>query len=75
MSDDLFSLRDRVAVVTGGSGQLGAEIVRGLEERGARVAVFDLADRHAGPRLTRQFGYTCSARSAVSGLRQLWDLG
>jgi NAD(P)-dependent dehydrogenase (short-subunit alcohol dehydrogenase family) len=43
MSDDLFSLRDRVAVVTGGAGQLGAEIVRELEERGARVAVFDLA--------------------------------
>jgi NAD(P)-dependent dehydrogenase (short-subunit alcohol dehydrogenase family) len=40
---DLFSLRDRVAVVTGGSGQLGGEIVRGLEERGARVAVFDVA--------------------------------
>jgi NAD(P)-dependent dehydrogenase (short-subunit alcohol dehydrogenase family) len=40
---DLFSLEDRVAVVTGGAGQLGREIVRGLEERGARVAVFDLA--------------------------------
>jgi NAD(P)-dependent dehydrogenase (short-subunit alcohol dehydrogenase family) len=43
MSDDLFSLRDRLAIVTGGAGQLGAEIVRGLEERGARVAVFDIA--------------------------------
>jgi NAD(P)-dependent dehydrogenase (short-subunit alcohol dehydrogenase family) len=44
---DLFSLEDRVAVVTGGAGQLGAEIVRGLEERGARVAVFDIAaDRY-----------------------------
>ena len=40
---DLFSLDGRVAIVTGGAGQLGAEIVRGLEERGARVAVFDLA--------------------------------
>jgi NAD(P)-dependent dehydrogenase (short-subunit alcohol dehydrogenase family) len=39
---DLFSLRDRVAIVTGGAGQIGREIVRGLEERGARVAVFDL---------------------------------
>src|SRR5690349_20820393 len=42
MKDDLFSLDGRVAVVTGGAGQLGSEIVRGLEERGARVAVFDL---------------------------------
>ncbi len=39
---DSFSLEGRVAIVTGGAGQLGAEIVRGLEERGARVAVFDL---------------------------------
>jgi NAD(P)-dependent dehydrogenase (short-subunit alcohol dehydrogenase family) len=43
---DLFSLEGRVAVVTGGAGQLGAEIARGLEERGARVAVFDLAADH-----------------------------
>jgi NAD(P)-dependent dehydrogenase (short-subunit alcohol dehydrogenase family) len=43
VSGDLFSLRDRLAIVTGGAGQLGAEIVRGLEERGARVAVFDIA--------------------------------
>jgi NAD(P)-dependent dehydrogenase (short-subunit alcohol dehydrogenase family) len=41
-ADALFSLENRVAIVTGGAGQIGAEIVRGLEERGARVAVFDL---------------------------------
>jgi NAD(P)-dependent dehydrogenase (short-subunit alcohol dehydrogenase family) len=40
---DLFSLAGRSAVVTGGAGQLGAEIVRGLENAGARVAVFDTA--------------------------------
>src|SRR5262245_54543731 len=40
---DLFSLEGRVAIVTGGAGQLGAEIARGLDERGAHVAVFDLA--------------------------------
>jgi NAD(P)-dependent dehydrogenase (short-subunit alcohol dehydrogenase family) len=43
VSDDLFSLDGRVAVVTGGLGQLGREIVRGLADRGARVAVFDVA--------------------------------
>lgn len=46
MTDELFSLDGRVAVVTGGSGQLGRELVRGLEDCGARVADFDLvADR------------------------------
>jgi NAD(P)-dependent dehydrogenase (short-subunit alcohol dehydrogenase family) len=39
---DSFSLDGRVAVVTGGAGQVGGEIVRGLAERGARVAVFDV---------------------------------
>jgi NAD(P)-dependent dehydrogenase (short-subunit alcohol dehydrogenase family) len=40
---DAFSLEGRIAIVTGGAGQLGSEIARGLEERGARVAVFDVA--------------------------------
>jgi NAD(P)-dependent dehydrogenase (short-subunit alcohol dehydrogenase family) len=46
VTQDLFSLQDRVAIVTGGAGQLGREIVRGLEEHGARVAVFDLETEH-----------------------------
>ena len=54
---DPFSLQDRVAIVTGGSGQLGGEIVRGLEERGARVAVFDL--------VAEQFRVDVTDRGAV----------
>src|ERR1700755_1651439 len=37
---DLFSLDGRSAIVTGGAGQIGAEIVRGVYERGAHGALF-----------------------------------
>jgi len=36
---DLFSLKDRVAIVTGGSRGLGLEIAHGLGEAGARVMI------------------------------------
>lgn len=42
--DPLFSVRDKVVVVTGGFGQIGAEFVRELHGRGARVAVTSRAD-------------------------------
>jgi NAD(P)-dependent dehydrogenase (short-subunit alcohol dehydrogenase family) len=44
LSTDLFSLEGRVAVVTGGAGQLGAEIARGLAASGAEVAIFDVVE-------------------------------
>lgn len=37
--EDLFSLEDKVAVVTGATGVLGGEMARGLARAGARVAV------------------------------------
>jgi NAD(P)-dependent dehydrogenase (short-subunit alcohol dehydrogenase family) len=40
----LFDLRDRVAVVTGGLGQLGREFCTALIGHGARVAIVDTAD-------------------------------
>ena len=42
MSDPLFDLEGRVAVVTGGMGQLGAALVVGLAERGMHVAILDV---------------------------------
>ena len=43
MTDPLFDLSGRVAVVTGGLGQLGSVYVEGLRERGMKVAIFDVA--------------------------------
>jgi NAD(P)-dependent dehydrogenase (short-subunit alcohol dehydrogenase family) len=42
MTDRLFDLSGRVAVVTGGLGQLGSVYVDGLRERGMTVAVWDV---------------------------------
>jgi NAD(P)-dependent dehydrogenase (short-subunit alcohol dehydrogenase family) len=42
MPDELFDLRDTVAVVTGGLGQLGRQFSLALADRGAKVAILDL---------------------------------
>ena len=44
----LFSLDGRVAVVTGGAGQVGGEIARGLAGCGAKVAIFDVVEAAEG---------------------------
>jgi NAD(P)-dependent dehydrogenase (short-subunit alcohol dehydrogenase family) len=48
LTTDLFSLDGRLAVVTGGAGQLGGEIARGLAACGATVAIFDIAKAAEG---------------------------
>jgi NAD(P)-dependent dehydrogenase (short-subunit alcohol dehydrogenase family) len=76
---DLFSLADRVAVVTGGSGQLGAEIARGLVERGARVASFDVAGDDANDTdFLRSMVVDVTDRAAIEGaleeVADAWDV-
>ncbi len=39
MSDSLFSLKDKVAIVTGGTGVLGGAITHGLATAGARIGI------------------------------------
>lgn len=40
MSDALFDVNDKICIVTGGLGQLGAQYAKALVSRGARVAVW-----------------------------------
>lgn len=42
MAKDLFSVQDKVVVVTGGLGQLGRQFSLALVDRGAKVAIFDV---------------------------------
>jgi NAD(P)-dependent dehydrogenase (short-subunit alcohol dehydrogenase family) len=44
VTDPLFDLEGRIAIVTGGLGQLGQTYLAGLAERGARVASFDVEE-------------------------------
>ncbi|MDD5146105.1 MAG: SDR family NAD(P)-dependent oxidoreductase, partial [Candidatus Pacebacteria bacterium] len=40
--ESLFQLKNKIVVVTGAAGQLGAEFVRGFLKAGAKVAAFDI---------------------------------
>jgi NAD(P)-dependent dehydrogenase (short-subunit alcohol dehydrogenase family) len=64
VTDPLFDLDGRVAVVTGGMGQLGAVYTTGLVERGMRVAVFDTASGNV-PEGARAFTIDITDRAAL----------
>ena len=66
MTDPLFDLDGRVAVVTGGLGQLGSVYTAGLVERGMRVAVFDVAAGDV-PEGARAYRVDVTDRAAIEG--------
>ena len=47
MKSNLFGVKDKIVVVTGGLGQLGRQYTRALLENGAKVANFDLQNPKA----------------------------
>lgn len=81
ITDPLFDLTGRVAVVTGGLGRLGTQFGRVLMERGARVAVLDSGELlNAAPTSTD----TCvviaadvtdraSLEAALALIKRRWD--
>ena len=52
--DNLFKLKDKVAVVTGGVGLIGKELVRGLAEAGAIVVLAEI-NAHKGKEIADKF--------------------
>jgi NAD(P)-dependent dehydrogenase (short-subunit alcohol dehydrogenase family) len=64
-SDPLFDLDGRVAIVTGGAGQLGRVFVEGLVERGVRVASFDVAPASL-PEGALEYGVDITDRPALA---------
>ena len=64
MRDPLFDLDGRVAVVTGGMGQLGAVYAAGLVERGMRVAILDTVLGEI-PEGARAFAVDVTDRAAI----------
>lgn len=54
MAQDLFSVQDKVVVITGGLGQLGRQFSLALVDRGAKVAIFDV--RVDGQQVAERFG-------------------
>ncbi|MGH3132782.1 MAG: SDR family oxidoreductase [Gaiellaceae bacterium] len=72
--DPLFDLSGRVAVVTGGMGQLGSVYVSGLAERGMRVAVFDV-ERGEVPDGVRLFEADVTDRASIEGAAREVEAG
>jgi NAD(P)-dependent dehydrogenase (short-subunit alcohol dehydrogenase family) len=76
VTDPLFDLSGRVAVVTGGLGQLGRVYARGLAERGMRVATFDIASGDA-PEGVRAYEIDITDRAAIEealrGIETEWE--
>lgn len=51
---DLYSVRGKVVIITGGLGQLGRQFALALSDRGARVVIFDVAVTEPG--VAERFG-------------------
>lgn len=67
----IFAMDGKVAIVTGGSGSLGSEVVKGLAAFGATVVVADLAERPDAEREGgRRFFLPCDV-SKTESIREM----
>ena len=82
MNQDLFTVKDKIVIITGGLGQLGRQFTLALIDRGAKVAIFDLDVSEE--RVRARFGEQCTdnalmflsvdvtrRHSIITGLKQV----
>ncbi len=63
MTKDIFDVKDKIVIITGGLGQLGRQFGLSLVDRGARVAIFD---KHVTPqKVTERFGERVNDKNLV----------
>lgn len=67
---DWLGLDGQRVVVAGGSGTIGAALVHGFEDAGARVAVIDLAPAHGAVRVAADLGDAGACRAAIAEARE-----
>lgn len=80
MYNDLFSCKDKVAIVTGGAGLIGREIVKGLHEFGATVYIADTNEQNAnelikGARIKFVYLDITSEDSVKEGIKKVIQTG
>lgn len=70
MNQDLFSLKNKTAIVTGGCGLIGKEIVKGLSEYGANVYIADQNEEEAQKLLNQNINYINLDITSESSVQQ-----
>ncbi|QIA08095.1 SDR family oxidoreductase [Draconibacterium halophilum] len=70
----MFSLKDKVAIVTGGGGVLGGSIARSLIEAGVKVAILDIREDNVNSRVEELQQVGGEAVGFVSSVLDIDDL-
>jgi NAD(P)-dependent dehydrogenase (short-subunit alcohol dehydrogenase family) len=76
-SDDMFSLKNKIAVITGGGGELCGTMAEALGARGVKVAVLDINSAAAEKRVSaieKQGGEARAFACSVLDIAQLTDV-
>ena len=70
----MFSLKDKVAIVTGGGGVLGGSIARSLIEAGVKVAILDIREENVNSRVEELKKLGGEAIGFVSSVLEMSEL-